>query len=1440
MKRLILLFTLFLTITSLFSCADDSEHTHDYSSGWKTTETHHWKKCSVDDCDSVVATSEHNFLEGTDIGNGNAKYICSVCFYEKITHEHKNSSEYTNDENYHWNECIYEGCNNYGTKTEHSYGQGTLKNDGLIHSLCTVCSYEKTETHVHSFAQSFTRTENEHYYLCTFEGCSAKGSLAEHSYGAPSFDGEKEVYTCTDCGYEDKRTHTHSYTGAVLSNENGHFHSCSLPECLSTGELLSHEWSAPSLVEGLEVYVCTVCTYSKSETHTHVPSSDWQRDDNEHWKKCAVLGCNHTESRQPHNWVSRGLIKHPTPDECGEEKFICENCTIEKIEEVDYIPPKMSESEWASYFTFDNLMLEYTCSFDTEEIVYIWLIDGENILITGDEGSYYGTQDDIESFAFLRDYYDSFDIIGEGQYAAQDLTYYDTMLDDSVNYKSVSVSFSESKILKIEFTLDLGILGEITDSYEFIEWGGIEVPDNPREIVTSPESISEMLGNSLDNFTMMEKVESDAASYSALYMFDGDTYSCAIDDEEAVIDTMTDAGASFAYDSIGFFYSLNSERFIYDSENSVDGMDVYNYECGITADGIDIDSVKVELYYDEDGVYAIVLSYEMSLFGVSCFEYTFTEFGATDVAEPERTLVHELCGQSVKRVSVSINELSGGKSEYTQYLFDYSDYVYGNSEYGYSYGRLKDSAAVFITAWLGTLVELTPSDFEKISSDDNVEVYETSEPVISNGEAYTKTRVILVYSEIGDVGIIQIIFKGGDNGKSAQYAFDNFGATLVDTQYQEEDKQIPDGYMTKLLKEASLLNYTFLVSENYYVDDEFVSSNNMTYEFDSHRGRYYVTDSPESAEYIQEDYAGMAFATEFLSFFSDIDESKYINMSSKPVGNIIKLYYEYDGAPTVDGVTLNNLCVCITYKDNMLRDVGISYVKEIVIESKVYTVDIFYTFCLFGNTVVVFPEDDAVIKFNYQRFETDNYAFYTYIPQNDTTYQYQGGKYDSDKVYEWFDWEKYGEYYYTENAGLRDFKRYFGALLDSFSEEELEYSVEYDLKNYDCACIYTSSSIKRLYIPIGEDVCVVSASNFNFSFFYLEGDLVEISLSYDGVINGEMGRIESVIYEIGEQSIVMPSERDFSFDPDNTDELCGNSLDNYVLHESVTKDGNVISSFTGQFEKDYAKYNAMNGTAVTENFNGKADGKGKSFASEKIGFLYGLDTENFECVGAYENNVVYKYTKTVTLSSDKITNLTVTLAFSVDDIDKVDSVIIEYIRTLAGVKSTYEVTLSNFGNVSLVRPDQPNENALPEYLYNAMIDPQDIESATLETKKVGQNGGEYGYASYDDSYDIAGEYYVGGEGMETYTTFEEAKAAYEEHFVHFIDLLEAITPSKLIYNESAGKYMLSGRITYNGYKITTANVEVLQDDRVYIHVFIYGNNNTDVITLDLRIIMKNA
>jgi len=159
MKRLITISLLVVIITALSSCTDNSAHTHDYSSEWVTNTTHHWKSCSKDECDSIVASSEHSFSEGIDLGNGNTKHVCSVCLFEKTTHEHNIATEYSKDESYHWLECLHEGCDYYGTKTEHSFGSLTL-------------------------------------------------------------DGENEVRACQECGYKEKKLHSHSYTGAMVSEEN--------------------------------------------------------------------------------------------------------------------------------------------------------------------------------------------------------------------------------------------------------------------------------------------------------------------------------------------------------------------------------------------------------------------------------------------------------------------------------------------------------------------------------------------------------------------------------------------------------------------------------------------------------------------------------------------------------------------------------------------------------------------------------------------------------------------------------------------------------------------------------------------------------------------------------------------------------------------------------------------------------------------------------------------------------------------------------------------------------------------------------------------------------------------------------------------------------------------------------------------------------------------
>ena len=83
MKRLILILSFIFTVVSLSSCREEQEHQHIYSAQWQTSESHHWKRCQDQECDSRIATSEHSFDDIMPLGNGNTKYTCSVCSYKK-------------------------------------------------------------------------------------------------------------------------------------------------------------------------------------------------------------------------------------------------------------------------------------------------------------------------------------------------------------------------------------------------------------------------------------------------------------------------------------------------------------------------------------------------------------------------------------------------------------------------------------------------------------------------------------------------------------------------------------------------------------------------------------------------------------------------------------------------------------------------------------------------------------------------------------------------------------------------------------------------------------------------------------------------------------------------------------------------------------------------------------------------------------------------------------------------------------------------------------------------------------------------------------------------------------------------------------------------------------------------------------------------------------
>ena len=1302
MKRLILILSFIFTVVSLSSCREEQEHQHIYSAQWQTSESHHWKRCQDQECDSRIATSEHSFDDIMPLGNGNTKYTCSVCSYEKITHEHTLATEYTNDSNFHWFECIYDGCDHYGTKTEHSYGDEILDSDGLIHTVCTVCQYESTAIHNHDFSSSYDHNADGHYYLCTYDGCDAQSGFSAHSYESSSLTGENEIFVCEACGREENRTHVHSYTGAIVSLTSGHYYSCITEGCTSHSETLEHEWSSPTLLNGYYVYTCTVCEYTKSENHAHTLSQDWKTNDDEHWKACTVTGCLHTELRAEHTWESTGTVTEPTPDKNGEEEFICSVCQLTKIVEIEYTAEKMSETEWLSYFVFDNLMLENSYNLFGEDYTDVWYVDGDTVFIVSGDISSYTTADALREFAFLSDYYDDFTVSDGGEYFAGEIVYYDADIEEEYTFKNVRISFSDTKILRIEFTVDLGIIGETTEVYDFIAWGGITIPENPREVITAPESIGEMLGYSLENYAVLEMIGIGDGNVSFTeYYFDGSLYSFVMGDEDPAVESEENAGVTYALSSIGFFYALDPYSFTLSTELSNEYMSVYLYECGITVDGVDIDSVTVTVNYEDGEASAITFSYRIALLSDTSFEYTFYDFG---------------------NVSLELTE-------------------------------------------------------------------------------------------------------GGDNGDDEEPDYD-----------PDEEKEIPEGYMTTLAKELSLLNYTLITDEMYYVDGEYIYSSKATYEFDGHIARFYLENDLESAEYLYEDFAGMAFATELLYYVVQLDFSKYECMGHKEYDGYAKATYEYNGAYTDKeaGVTLSNVTVYLSYENGVLSDVTICCTTTLDTEYGKYTTHSEYFFYDFGSTVVVSPKASTVVEFENESFDTENYSSSTTVTKSDGSLLNFSFYYDGNKYFVQDPELNYGDFYYTENAGLCYFLYYFETIFNTVSADDYSYDADYSDKNYYYVAIYTSGDVKKLSIPIGDQVYNTTVSGLKLSFFRNEnGGTEKIKIEYSAVIDGEICNVSSVIAGFGTQTLIPPTERDFDFDTSNTDEICNKTLDNFYFSETVTKNGSKHSFSYGYFEKDFAKYDLGSGLKI-----GAENGKGKAVFDEKFGFLYSLDPELFVYDSATLTSVTFRYNGSYTAESGKISYLTVTLNYS-SGAGELIGVGIKFVRTADSVNYYHEIGITSFGKVSIDR-SEATKITIDEDAFNRIFNAEVIKYAHLSTITTKESGSteiitKFSYDKYNNDYEITVENCNDFSQYKVYSydSLDKATTGYEEHFAFFLEAMKLISPSKLVYKESSDAYRTSERVTYGEYTITSVYLRVSSYGQFTIQIYASGTNGSFTINASI-------
>ena len=119
MKRIGFILLLIVCLIFASSCEKDNTHTHDFSFSWNTDESSHWRSCLGEGCTARAAEAEHSFGEAVSEGDGNYKYKCSVCGFEKTTHEHQLSEKHSSDGDYHWFECLFNGCDHKGEKAVH-------------------------------------------------------------------------------------------------------------------------------------------------------------------------------------------------------------------------------------------------------------------------------------------------------------------------------------------------------------------------------------------------------------------------------------------------------------------------------------------------------------------------------------------------------------------------------------------------------------------------------------------------------------------------------------------------------------------------------------------------------------------------------------------------------------------------------------------------------------------------------------------------------------------------------------------------------------------------------------------------------------------------------------------------------------------------------------------------------------------------------------------------------------------------------------------------------------------------------------------------------------------------------------------------------------------------------------------------------------------------
>ncbi len=222
--------------------------------------------------------------------------------------------------------------------------------------------------HVHQYSEAWTFDDDYHWHKATCGHTGEVSGKEAHTFDkgettketTTEEEGEK-TYTCTECGYKKtepiEKLHEHTYDDSSwASDDDYHWHkaTCGHETVKDKSQHVFSEWTtikdATETGDGEKKKTCTVCDYEVKETiarlgHTHTFSSDWSKDEKNHWHAATCGHTNEVSDKAEHTFGEWTTDEEATENKEGKKHRICSVCSYIENGTIDIVGHECTASK---------------------------------------------------------------------------------------------------------------------------------------------------------------------------------------------------------------------------------------------------------------------------------------------------------------------------------------------------------------------------------------------------------------------------------------------------------------------------------------------------------------------------------------------------------------------------------------------------------------------------------------------------------------------------------------------------------------------------------------------------------------------------------------------------------------------------------------------------------------------------------------------------------------------------------------------------------------------------------------------------------------------------------------------------------------------------------------------------------------------------------------